>query len=211
MKPLTIIPLRVGQMATNCYVVSDAETGDALIVDPGDDAEYIIDTVASNHVHPVAMVATHGHFDHIMAAFALQLAYTIPCYINGLDALLVARMVKTAKHFLGVPIVDPPPRVRKGLADSDHIRLGKTYIKVMATPGHTPGGISLYHKRSACIWVGDTMFADGTVGRTDHDYSSVIDLNHSIRNILKLPGETRIFPGHGEETTVELAKQYFKV
>lgn len=210
MKTLTVTTLPVGQMAANCYIISDY-SGDAIIVDPGDDAEHITDTIASKKLQPTSVVATHGHFDHIMAGFAVQHAYGIPFFIHASDNFLVARMRETAVHFLGISVVDPPPAPLSSLTDKDKVPLGGTHLEVIGTPGHTPGSVALYHADSQFVIVGDTVFADGAVGRTDHAYSSKADLERSIKIIMHLPANTRILPGHGRDLTVDLAKRHLRV
>ena len=187
---MNIQTLVVGAMATNCYLV------DGMIIDPGDDAEYIMSHISTR---PKMIVATHGHFDHIIAAYALQLAYNIPFYIHKDDIFLLSRMQSSAKHFLGLRHVDPPPTPTE-IRD----------IPFIHTPGHTPGSICLYFKKDNILFSGDTIFADGAVGRTDHQYSRKFDLSRSIQTILSLPPETKICPGHGGETTVLFALQYHK-
>jgi glyoxylase-like metal-dependent hydrolase (beta-lactamase superfamily II) len=169
-------------MATNCYIAG------GMIVDPGDDAEYIISHLT---VKPTMIVATHGHFDHIMAAYALQRAYNIPFYIHEDDIFLLGRMQSSAKHFLGLKEVDPPP-VPSKIKDLPFIH----------TPGHTPGSVCLYFKEDNVLFSGDTIFAGGAVGRTDFSYSDKTALTRSVQIILSLPQDTRILPGHGEQTTV---------
>lgn len=174
--------LVVGTMATNCYIMGD------MIIDPGDDAEYIMSHVKRK---PKMIVATHGHFDHIMAAYALQLAYNIPFYIHKEDIFLLSRMQSSAKHYLGLREVDPPPKP----ADTFD-------FPFLHTPGHTPGSICL--KFGDALLVGDTIFADGAVGRTDFSYSNKNDLDNSIKNILSFPKETKLLSGHGESITIGL-------
>jgi glyoxylase-like metal-dependent hydrolase (beta-lactamase superfamily II) len=180
--------LVVGSMATNCYIAG------GMIVDPGDDAEYIISHLVTK---PTMIVATHGHFDHIMAAYALQLAYNIPFYIHEEDIFLLSRMQSSAKHFLGLKDVDPPP-VPSKIKDLPFIH----------TPGHTPGSMCVYFKKDKVLFSGDTIFAGGGVGRTDFSYSDKTALTRSILTILSLPPETKIFPGHGDETDVTHELQY---
>ena len=180
--------LIVGSMATNCYIV------DGIIIDPGDDAEYIMDHVKN----PKMIIATHGHFDHIMAAYALQQAYNIPFYIHSDDMFLLKTMRSRAMHFLGLKDVDPPPTptpIRE--------------IEFIHTPGHTPGSICL--KFGDALFVGDTIFADGAVGRTDFSYSDREKLDQSIQTILSYPKNTKLYPGHGEETTVEAEITFHRV
>ena len=190
---LNIQTLPVGQMAANCYIAGN------IIIDPGDDAEYISAKLTDYNIQPIAIVATHGHFDHIMAAFALQLTYNIPVYIHPEDVFLVKRMRESAKHFLGVE-PDPPPAVTEL---TQHSLFG---LSILHTPGHTPGSISIVG--DGVIITGDTIFADGAVGRTDHSYSSYDDLHQSITKILNYPASTIIYPGHGEPSTVGKERAY---
>lgn len=202
MNPVIITSLTVGQMAANCYIVSDAKTREGIIIDPGDDAEYISDTLLKPQVVPRMIVATHGHFDHLMAAYALKLGFGIPFCLHPDDAFLVGRMQDSAKHFLDLPYVDPAPSIDKNLSDGDVLGVGSVSLTVLHTPGHTPGSVCLYEKSSKVLFTGDTIFAEGSVGRTDHSYASRDLLRVSIRRILSYPRSTRVLAGHGEETTI---------
>jgi hydroxyacylglutathione hydrolase len=195
---MTIETLVVGQMATNCYIV------DNIIIDPGDDAEYIISHLKTK---PILIVATHGHFDHIMAARALQLAYAIPFVMHQGDVFLVTSMRSSAKHFLGLSTVDPPPAVNKMIRDKDKI----AGFTVIHTPGHTPGGVCLYSPKNNVIFTGDTIFADGAVGRTDHIYSDKTALSRSIQTIVSLPPKTILLSGHGGKSSIERERRYHRV
>lgn len=200
--PLTIVRLPVGQMAANCYLVQDAGKDELLIIDPGEDANYIAEHVTKLGGKPLAIVATHGHFDHILGVCELQLTFDIPFYIHENDAFLVARMQETAAHFLGRHIVETAPVIDGALADKQKITIGNHTLTVMETPGHTPGSVCLYSAKEQVLFTGDTIFAGGAVGRTDFSYSEPLKLAESIDRILSFPGETRLLPGHGEETTV---------
>ncbi len=199
---LTIERLTVGQMAANCYVVQEASSGALVIIDPGEDANYIAEHVLKLQGEPLAIIATHGHFDHILGARELQLTFGIPFYIHAADSFLVARMQETAAHFLGRHIVETSPVIDKTLVDKQEITLGANTLTVIETPGHTPGSICLYTKTENVVFTGDTIFADGGVGRTDFSYSEPLKLAVSLDRILSLKAETRLLPGHGEETTV---------
>ena len=201
MLDINVLTLPVGQMRTNCCIVSSKESTDCMIIDPGDDADYIERIISDNKFNPVMILATHGHFDHIMAATELKLAYDIPFVIQERDEFLVKNMQPSAKHFLGID-VDPPPEIDEYLKDGDKLTVGNIELEVVETPGHTPGSICLYLPREKLILTGDTLFADGGVGRTDFSYSSSQDLGNSLKKIFKLPAKTTIYPGHGRESTL---------
>ncbi len=199
---LRVTTFTVGQMATNCYLLIDPEIRECVIVDPGDDAEYISDKIVSLGLTPTHIVATHGHFDHIMAAFVLKINFGIPFLMNGLDRFLVDRMQSTAKHFLDIVVVDPPPGIDMSIGQGDILDVGHIGVSILSLPGHTPGSIGLYEKKSGILLTGDTLFADGAVGRTDHEYADRGVLKTSVSKILRLPASTRLLPGHGEETSI---------
>ncbi|MCL4199813.1 MBL fold metallo-hydrolase [Patescibacteria group bacterium] len=205
---LDITPLTVGQMATHCYVVTDPSTHECVIIDPGDDAEYISEMVSRQNAQPTMIVATHGHFDHIMAAFALQLAYKIPVAMHPEDIFLVDRMRSTAQHFLGLSEIDPEPSITVALENRSSVAVGREQLLVVHTPGHTPGSICLYGKKNNVLFCGDTIFDEGAIGSVDHAYSSRESIRKSINKILAYPEHTRLLPGHGEETTVGRASAF---
>lgn len=196
----SITTLPVGQMATNCYIVCDDKSRQGIIIDPGDDAEYISDTLIREKIIPTMIVATHGHFDHVMAAFALQTHFRIPFCIHAEDVFLVRRMAETAKHFLNINVIDPSPRIDMHVEDGGRLSIGASRLIIHHTPGHTPGSICL--EIPGVLFVGDTIFAGGAVGRTDHVYASKPELDRSIARILKYPNGTELLPGHGEKTSV---------
>ena len=191
MKTKTLI---VGQLQTNCYLLID--NGQCLIIDPGDDADFIISRIRDLEVKPIGIVATHGHFDHILSATELKLAFGIPFYLHKADLPILKRTQPTAKYFTGLE-VDPPPPVDKYLKKGQILKVGKGKLKVVETPGHTPGGISFYIK--GAVFVGDLMFAGGGVGRTDLQGGNAKLLKASIKKILKLSKNITIYPGHGEK------------
>lgn len=196
MDQLKIIPLVVGQMQTNCYLVAESNSKETIIIDPGDDADYIIRIISDNKLIPKKIIATHGHFDHIMGVTELKLAYNIPFLIHKNDAFLVSNMQKSAKHFLGIN-TDPPPSIDQFISSDTKISL-----EIIETPGHTPGSICLYLKEGNILFTGDTIFAEGGVGRTDFSYSSVKELTKSLNKIFMLPQNTTIYPGHGNPSNL---------
>ncbi len=190
-------------MATNCYLVWDEKSQETLIIDPGEAAAYIEAKIADLKLKPTVLLATHGHFDHILAVLELKLAYQIPFLIHPKDLFLLKQAQKSAQHFLGIS-VDPVASADRFLKEKERVKFGQEVLKVMETPGHTPGGISLLGK--GVIFSGDTLFADG-VGRTDFSYSSKKDLDQSLNKIFKLPDATILYPGHGETVTLSEAKK----
>lgn len=186
--------LVVGQLQANCYLVWDEKTSQAIIIDPGDDGDFIIRRIQDFNLEPKLIIATHGHFDHILAVTELKLAFNIPLLINRADLFLLNRASRTAQFFMGVK-PDPSLPVDKFIKEGDIIKFGKQSLKVIETPGHTPGGIALYFK--GVLFSGDTIFADG-VGRTDFSYGLEEDLRKSIQKLLKFPSDTIVYPGHGD-------------
>ena len=152
------------------------------------------------------IVATHGHFDHIMAGFELQLNFNIPFLIHKKDEFLLNKMRSSVKYFLGRES-GPPPKITKYLSKKDSLKVGMYKLSLLETPGHTPGGVCFYSPKEKIIFCGDLFFAGGGIGRTDFSYSDPAKLELSLKKVFKLPGETRVFPGHGKETTISQEKQ----
>lgn len=202
---LQIERLIVGQMASNCYLLSDSASGKTIIVDPGDDADYIERIIADKNLRVTAIISTHGHFDHCLSVFELKLAYNVPFYLHQKDRFLLSRMSSGAKKYLGIK-ADPVPEVDKYLHDHDEISVGKAKLLIIHTPGHTPGSICIYDNLSHFLLTGDLLFAQGGVGRTDFPYSNTDMLRKSLEIIFRLPGKTVIYPGHGEQSLLEKEK-----
>ncbi|MBI3379572.1 MBL fold metallo-hydrolase [Candidatus Gottesmanbacteria bacterium] len=198
---LEILTLVVGQMQENCYLVYDPKSLETIIIDPGDDADYIERIIADKKLNPIQIIATHGHFDHIMAVTELKFAYRIPFNIHKGDDFLVKNMASSVKHFLGIT-ADPPPIIDGYLNSDEKIRIGESYLEIIETPGHTPGSICLYNKKENILITGDLLFADGGVGRTDFSYSDGEELQKSLKKIFKLSSKTQIYPGHGRSSTL---------
>lgn len=191
-------------MAANCYLVYDEE-GKTIIIDPGDEAEFISRIILEKGLKPQKIIATHGHFDHILAAPELKLAFGIPFYASKKDSPLISKMPERARRYLGESPL--PLKIDSNLKGGDKIRLGKYVFEVLETPGHTPGSICLFEKKEKALFVGDLIFKDGSVGRYDFPYSNKAKLYKSVKKILDLPGKTVFYPGHGEEVLAKEAKE----
>ena len=195
---MKILTFPVGQMQANCYfIVND---GDCLIFDAGDSAEFLLEEILRLKLQPLAIFATHGHFDHIMAVGEIQLSYDVPFYIANDDHFLVHRLKETADHFLQQknPII--PPKHFHDLQNGE-LKGGSISMRVMRTPGHTPCATCFYFKDGGWLLTGDTLFKDA-IGRYDFSYSDKTLLKNSLNHLFKLPEETIVYPGHGQETTI---------
>jgi hydroxyacylglutathione hydrolase len=204
---LKIETLKTGRLESNCYILYDDDLGNAFIIDPGDDADFIMRRISDSGVVPQKIIATHGHFDHNMAAYELQSAYKAPYLISEKDHPLLKKMPVSAKYFLNINSVIVPKSV-KFLRTDKKLEIGKSFFEIMETPGHTPGSIGLYNPMEKIYFSGDTIFKDGSIGRYDFSYSDKKDIFLSLKKILSLPADTVIYPGHGGKTTVGAEKFY---
>lgn len=199
---MAVETLIVGQLSTNCYLFYDQDSGECFIIDPGDDADFIINRIKDLDLKPQLILATHGHFDHVLAITELKLAFNIPFYLNAKDAKILKRTQSTARYFIGIE-PDPPAKIDKFLKEGQILKAGKLALKVIETPGHTNGSVCFYCQQKSLIFTGDLIFANGGYGRTDLKEGDFEKLQKSIKKILSLPLKTVIYSGHGEETNVE--------
>ncbi len=191
--------LEVGQLKANCYLLIESEK--CVIVDPGDDADYIERVISDEEVTPHAIILTHGHFDHVLASTELKLAYNIPMLMNSEDLFLLKNAKKSAEHFTDVKAL-PITKINTDLKGKRRLDIIGIDFELIPTPGHTPGSISLYIKDDNLLFVGDVVFEGGYVGRTDFKYANAVDLRKSISELLKLPVETTVYSGHGDVTNI---------
>ena len=195
---MLIKTLTVGPIQANCYILGCQETLSAIVIDPGDEADRILHTLGESNLTARYIVNTHGHFDHVGANKRLKEATGAPILIHSLDAPMLNQLASSAAAW-GLA-ADNSPGPDREISDGDEITFGHTVLKVLHTPGHTPGGISLYAEDF--VFVGDTLFA-GSIGRTDFPGGSFQTLKESIQNkLFALDDEVKVYSGHGPITTI---------
>ena len=186
----------VGNFSVFCYLIGDEEAGEALFIDPADDTDRLLSEARSYDLTVKFIVNTHFHVDHIMGNAAMVRKTGAKIVIHEADAPF---LVQQPQDLLLMFRATPSPPADILVKDGDIIRIGKIDLKVLHTPGHSPGGIALYGK--GMVFTGDTLFV-GAVGRTDFPGSSWEVMEASIRNKLySLPGETVVYPGHNYGAT----------
>jgi glyoxylase-like metal-dependent hydrolase (beta-lactamase superfamily II) len=194
----------VGRLLSNSYLLYDPEWGEGIIIDAGDDVEEIIRAVEMSDVEVRGIYLTHGHFDHVLAVRDLKEELGCGFYIHENDAMILSRVPLDAKYFLEVD-VDQPPEPDGWVFDGQILRVGGHEVKVIHTPGHTPG--SVCYLAGEVIFTGDTLFA-GSIGRTDLPGGSLQDLLNSISvKILSLPDHYAVYPGHGPSSTIGVERR----
>ncbi|PIU59936.1 MBL fold metallo-hydrolase [Candidatus Bathyarchaeota archaeon CG07_land_8_20_14_0_80_47_9] len=191
----------VGMLSTNCYVTSCKETRDAIIIDPGFDdqlaAEKIIKFINENALELKFIINTHGHPDHTCGNGIIKEKFHVSILIHEDDAYMLEELNKKAARFFGSNSFSPPADTL--LHDGNLVKFGKITLKVMHTPGHTYGSISLLGEKE--VFTGDTLFA-GSIGRTDLPGSSERDMRLSLEKLTSLPNHYVVYPGHGSTTTL---------
>ncbi len=193
--------LEVGAIGSNCYIVGSEQAKEGIIIDPGDEADRILAEVKKAGLKIILIVATHGHFDHIIALKQVKDALKCDFAMHDGDAKGMDRIPREILAMFGMTHFTAPKPERL-LKDGDPINFGDVRMTVLHTPGHTPGSICLPF--GDVLLVGDTIFAGGAVGRTDFSYSSRSELETSIKKILAIPKETKLLSGHGESVTIEI-------
>ena len=198
--------LTVGLLEVNCYILGDEETKEAVVIDPGGDEAEILDVLSRNKLKLKLIIDTHGHFDHVDANQPLKDATGAKIAIHVADAQMLDKPSSEAMFFTG-------NRLRLSQADillneNDILTFGKYRLKVLHTPGHTPGGISLVLEDHPYVYVGDLLFA-GSIGRTDFPGGDYDGLINGVRTkIFSLGDNYTVYPGHGPVTTVAQERKY---
>lgn len=194
---MTIRTLCLGELDTNCYVVWD-DSRVAMVIDPADEAEKILSVIEAEKLSVAAIVLTHVHFDHLLAAETVCAATSAPLYVGRGDEDALSDPIR---NLSGVFRMCPPVALKadKLLCDGDILPIGDTSFTVMETPGHTPGCICL--KGEGVLFAGDTLFYD-SIGRVDFPGSDVSAMLTSLRRLATLPEDVTVYSGHGPATTI---------
>lgn len=195
----------LGMLSTNCYVVENPDSQKVLIVDPGDSPLEIERQIDEIDGDPEAILLTHGHFDHMLAADALRKKYHIPVYVHEKEQHLLGDPKENLSGLWSKPYT---MQADKTVKEGDVLHLADFEIHVLATPGHTAGGVCYYIPAEKALFSGDTLFCE-YYGRYDFPTSSGRELIASVKRLLKeLPGDVTVYPGHNDETTIEHEKRY---
>ncbi len=197
----------VNQLQENSYVVFD-ETKECVLIDPGflyqEEKDEIVAYIENNQLKPVRIINTHCHFDHIMGVEFIREKYNIPFSAHPEDAIWIEKATEQG-HMFGVE-VKPVQPIDSFLNENDKIKFGNTVFEIMHIPGHAPGHVVFYNKENNFLIAGDVLFY-GSIGRTDLPMGNHEALVSNIKSkLFVLPDETKVYPGHGPETSIGFEK-----
>lgn len=198
---MLIKSLAVGPLEANCFVVADEKTKEAMIIDPGDEPDRIIDIVKENGLKVKYIACTHAHFDHVGAIADIKHETEAKIIIHK-DELEIYEGASDQAAIWGYEL-EPLPEPDMFVNEGDKLEIGDLRFEILHTPGHSPGGICLLGK--GIIFTGDTLFA-GSVGRTDFYGGDMNKLKKSFRRLMSLPLDTKVFSGHGLSSTIKEEK-----
>ena len=202
--------LVVGPYQTNCYIMGNEENSSAWIIDPGNEGSRIIKAIENHNVTPVAVLLTHTHWDHITALGELKERWPhLEVLVSEEDSHYLGSQAyeRFSKTCFDKSFLQRYEKALKAMSEAtgfltDNQVLQDSHLLVMHTPGHTIGGICLYHEQGQFVFTGDTLFA-GSIGRTDLEGGSYEEIVKSCKRLLKLPPEVQVLPGHGPATTID--------
>lgn len=194
--------IAVGPLQANCFIIADENTKKAVVIDPGDEPDIILNFIKENGLSIEYIVCTHGHFDHVGAVGDIK-KETGGRVVLHKDEIDIYKAALDMAAFWGYEI-DPLPEPDIMVKGEEDLKIGNLSLKIIHTPGHSPGGICIYGE--GIIVTGDTLFA-GSVGRTDFYGGDINKLKSSFKRIMDLPEDTRVLPGHGNNSTVGYEKR----
>ena len=193
---MLIKTIPVGQLETNCYVVTNEDTLECVVIDPGDEANTILDYLESNHLKCRAVFLTHAHADHIGALTLVAEELDVPFYMNEREKAIRQR----DRLFL-----DLYEKRGRNYDDGDTVDIAGLHFQIVATPGHTPGGVTI--RCEDALFTGDTLFK-GSCGRTDLRGGDMEQELKSLKKICLLPGHYEVYPGHMDSSTLEREREF---
>ncbi len=194
--------LTVGPFQENCYLLGDAATRDAVLIDPGDEAERLIAALEQDAWTLRALWITHGHIDHVGGIAAIKRRWNVPVFLHPADRALYDHAAEQGRHY-GL-VIETPPAPDHDLAEGDVLTVGGLSFGVIHVPGHSPGHVAFVG--DGVVFGGDCLFA-GSIGRTDLPLSDPSALNRSLQRFAALPDETVVYSGHGPATSVQAEKR----
>ena len=205
MGQIEIKSMTFGMVATNCYLIINKETKEALLIDPADNALRISNVIEENVCTLKAILLTHGHFDHIMALNELKKRYNVPVYAHEEEEDVLKQSSLNMSGMIGQIYTTQADIYVK---DGEHLKLAGLDIIVLHTPGHTKGGVCYYLPKEKVLMSGDTLF-HCSIGRTDFPTGSMSQLVRSVKEqLFVLPDDVQVYPGHDSVTSIGYEKQY---
>lgn len=205
MAPLKVEQYVVGPVQTNCYFAINDDTKEMLVIDPGASANKLIEIIEREKLNPVAILLTHGHFDHASGAAEIAAHFGIPVYAEEHEKETLENPGLNLSGWEGREVTYHADQFLK---DEQEIDLAGFHIRVLFTPGHTVGGCCYYFSYQNTLFSGDTLFAQ-SVGRTDFPKGSASQLLRGIQDkLMVLPDETTVYTGHNDITTIGTERMY---
>ena len=190
---LNIHTIPLGPLQTNCYILRQGDSRTCVVIDPGQQPQPLLQYLQQQDLEVAAILLTHGHFDHVGGVRTLVAETDAPVYLNDADLVLPPQMT------------DGPLYYTDSFGGGSELQIAGLSFRTISTPGHTPGSLCIFCED--CMFSGDTLFA-GSCGRTDFPGGSPKAMLASLHRLSELDGDYRVFPGHGESTTLALEKQY---
>ncbi|MBP0968034.1 MAG: MBL fold metallo-hydrolase [Oscillospiraceae bacterium] len=204
---LNITKLPVGELEANCFLIAD-DKKNAVIIDPGAEASYILDVIRQQELKPLAILLTHAHFDHFGAAADVMEETGIPLYVHTLDKpMVISAEYSLAVHLgYGADYRCPDESMIRTFEEGDELKFSEELtFTVLHTPGHSPGSCCFRHE--SILFSGDTLFRDG-VGRVDFQGGNIRDMRASLARLGAIEGDCTVYCGHFADTTLEHERQF---